>query len=118
MIQGYNDITLDNWVLISHNNDSCDISDKDLFRLESRYVGFTFKFLDYSGWTYTDNYVRYNLHLLRIRHFNKRLEKRCHIFKAEDEWYYVKVGEGKRIYYYKCDQIEGLIECLDSFFGL
>ena len=35
------------------------------------------------------------------------------IIKSEDEWYYVHIDQHPREYY-KCDQIEGVIKCLQD----
>ena len=39
-----------------------------------------------------------------------------HIYKLEDEWYYIY--NSSRMHAYKCDQFEGLIKCLDFLYDV
>jgi hypothetical protein len=37
------------------------------------------------------------------------------IYRLEDEWYYVRhIKDGYKRKFYKCDQLDGLIKCLES----
>lgn len=51
------------------------------------------------------------------RHFSKNGNLRFVISKLKDEWFYVYVAPGlyTREEWYKCDQIDGLLELLKTF---
>ena len=54
-------------------------------------------------WFNPDTFERANTYMVRIRHNNKKLEKRVFVCKCDDDWYYVKSGEGKRVKYWFMD---------------
>ncbi len=39
------------------------------------------------------------------------------IFESRDEWFYVFVDYPKQDMYYKCDQFDGLIDCLKQIYN-
>lgn len=47
---------------------------------------------------------------------NKKSEKRVVIIPGPDDWFWVRTGDGKRLKYWKCDQMFGLISLLENFF--
>lgn len=76
---------------------SCSISESDFLLIKERYPIAELAEEDISG-----------INLVRI-HKGKMYKL---IVKLEDEWFITPTGDGG--YFYKCDQIDGLMECLNE----
>jgi len=41
-----------------------------------------------------------------------------HIFESDEEWFYIFFDHPDEDIYYKCDQIDGLIDCLKEIYSI
>ena len=73
------------------------ISPRDKYNSYSRSLGY----IDDSYYTFTYLCILKKDAVIRVY---------CEIFKTKDEWFYVVLANST----YKCDQLGGLIECLNS----
>lgn len=64
-------------------------------------------------WCQKYKYNLYGEHKLTIVAMNIIKLFEADIFQADDEWFSIRLFLNKNIIYYKCDQIEGLIDCLN-----
>ena len=68
------------------------------------------KFLNYISMTEITDYPCIRNCAFNIKLSNKNIQ----IFKLVNEWYFVKVITTQKDVIYKCDQLEGLLKCLNE----
>ena len=95
-----------------------EIYEKDLICLGKEFPEIKIVLTTHQWWFYFDSDRFPERMYTRIIQMKPRgkTEKRVYICHSSDEWYYVSAGVGKRVKYWKCDQLYGLVEFLKTFF--
>lgn len=71
--------------------------------LDEKLKKYSFKFYGVEGSQFVNITAKKNVSYIQIE-----------IVKSQDEWYYIYISESLDSIYFKCDQFEGLLKCLQD----